>query len=239
MVQVHAHLPLAREQIDFVLVLAPLVAQHLDGNDAADGGIIAAIDAAEAARGDLVEDAIAAEEIAVLVALEQFVALERGEVAASLHEADKLVGLGIARAEFLPGLLDLARIEDSQANRRVGQRGRVVNGHGGVVSRWAAAARRVAAVRRGPARRKARFSSFYRQSRSCQASLHGILASRAASAAGCRAARATRRLTPLGSPGDEVGLASRVAHGYTHGPRALEQMVGIRSSAKRGKGGNR
>ena len=47
--QVQADVPLALEQVDGVVVLAPAPAQHLDGNDAAALWLFGPVDAAEAA----------------------------------------------------------------------------------------------------------------------------------------------------------------------------------------------
>ena len=68
---------LADEQVDALLVLAPAAAQHLDGDDAAAPRVLGPEDAAEAARGHLVQHPVAAQEIAVLVAPEEFAALPR------------------------------------------------------------------------------------------------------------------------------------------------------------------
>src|SRR5207245_6939099 len=74
----HAELALALEQVDAVLVVAPLAAQYLDGDHDTCLRVVGAVDAAETARGDLVQDAVAAEEVALEVALEQLAALPRG-----------------------------------------------------------------------------------------------------------------------------------------------------------------
>ena len=71
-------LAFAHEQVDLLLVLRPLVAQHLDRDDLPGARVVAAVHAAEAAGRDLVQQPVAAEEVAVGVALEELVRLCHG-----------------------------------------------------------------------------------------------------------------------------------------------------------------
>ena len=61
----------ALKQLDLARVFRPSLAQYLDGHDLARARVIGPIDAAKAAGGDSVQEAIAAEKIAVGVAFEQ------------------------------------------------------------------------------------------------------------------------------------------------------------------------
>jgi hypothetical protein len=90
-----AELALAVEQFDLLRVLAPAPPEYLDCHDLARVWVIGAEDSAKAAGGNLVQQTISTQEIAVLFALEQLVALKRSEEALSLESGhkDRLVGV--------------------------------------------------------------------------------------------------------------------------------------------------
>src|SRR5262245_42650571 len=100
----HAESALALEQFDGMLVVAPLAAQHFDGDDAAGARIVGAKDAAKAAGRNLVEDAIAAEEVAVLVPLEELGALPGGQRAFALGDFEKGLRLAAALTQIVPDI---------------------------------------------------------------------------------------------------------------------------------------
>src|SRR5205807_1926899 len=92
-----------------------------DRHDPARLRVVGPIDPAEAAGGDLVEDAVAAEEVAVVVPLEELLALEGGQVALALQDAKERSGVAAALTELGPGLLDLFRAKQTKTDRAVGK----------------------------------------------------------------------------------------------------------------------
>src|SRR5262249_34680328 len=104
--QGHADLAFTDEQLDLLRVLAPAPPQRLDGHEAAWSGIGSREDPAEGPRGDLVQDAVATQEVAVGIALEELLALPRRQLSLALEghqELDRLGGL----ADLFPDLDEL------------------------------------------------------------------------------------------------------------------------------------
>ena len=99
--QRHAHARLALEQVDALLVVAPAAAEHLDGDDAAGGVVLAAEDAAETPRLNLVQQAVAAQDEAVAVALDDLAGLPGGDDALALQEQQELLAVGPAARRSL------------------------------------------------------------------------------------------------------------------------------------------
>ncbi len=91
----------------FCLSIVHLLRKHLDRDHLPGPGVVAAVHAAEAARRDLVEDAVAAEEVPVEVALDQFVRLPGREVLLPLHEPEHLGRGGLLVVQFAQALAQL------------------------------------------------------------------------------------------------------------------------------------
>src|SRR5207247_7628640 len=86
------------EQLDDVGTIRPAVPQDLDGHDAAGLRVVGPKDPAEASRGNLVQQPIAAQEEAVGIAFEEFAGLiGRDEALALADAAELLVGGGRPR----------------------------------------------------------------------------------------------------------------------------------------------
>src|SRR5207237_1164622 len=88
-----------------------------------------AVDPAEAARGDLVQDAVAAQEVAVAVALEELGAVQWRQVALALQKPEERLGVA-GLAQLVPRLLDLPLGHQPQPDRLLRQRARVKVRHG-------------------------------------------------------------------------------------------------------------
>ena len=115
------------------LVLAPAAAEDLDGDDAARARVVGAVDPAEAPRRDLVEDAVAAQEVAVGVALEELRGLEVGQVALAFedaHEVDQ-VGrdLAVLVAHLVDRLVELGLVDQPDPDRQLAEHHRVRDIH--------------------------------------------------------------------------------------------------------------
>src|SRR5262245_14973763 len=89
MLERDADLTLAEEHLDALRVLAPALAQGLDGHPLAVGGAHGAVDAAETTGGHLIEHPVAADEVAGPLSLEQPLALPGSEVAFPLQGAEQ------------------------------------------------------------------------------------------------------------------------------------------------------
>ena len=107
MSQRQADLSFALEQFDSILVVAPAAAQDFDGHDAPRLRIVGTVDSAKAARGDLVKDAIAADDQAVGVAFDKFLRLKGGQVAFAFERKHERQGLAAALADLVPTFLKL------------------------------------------------------------------------------------------------------------------------------------
>src|SRR5262249_44821099 len=122
----------ALEQFDVVLVLAPAAAEDLDGDHAAGLGIVGPKHAAEAAGGDLVKEPVAAQEIAVEVALAELLRLPGGEEALALQGVQEGIEFPALLPQFIPGFLDLHLGYEAQLEELLRRGGRINIGHGNV-----------------------------------------------------------------------------------------------------------
>src|SRR5579883_630657 len=91
MLEKQADFALADEHVDALLVLAPATTQHLDSNHSAVARIFGAIDAAETSRLNLVQQPIPAQDEAVEVALKDFAALPRRQIAFTLESGNQVL----------------------------------------------------------------------------------------------------------------------------------------------------
>ena len=85
--QADPNLALALEEFDFAGVLRPALAKHLDCNNLSRAGIVRSIDAAEAAGGNSIQQPVAAQKVAVRIALDEFGPLPRGQIPFTLQSA--------------------------------------------------------------------------------------------------------------------------------------------------------
>ena len=153
MPQGHAELRLAFEELDLGRVTGPAAAEHLDGDDGARARIIGAKHPAEAAGGNPIEEPIVAQEITVLLPLEELLRLERGEVTLALQRTEYRMRVG-GEPPIIVALLDLRWTRQSKIDRELRQRGSVGTCHSSL-------------VRAGDPQRQ-RIAPFYRTTRLCQ-----------------------------------------------------------------------
>src|SRR5262245_59025330 len=106
-------------------VVAPLAAQHLDRDDGARARIVRAVDAAEAARGDLVEYTVTAQEETVRIVLEELLALPRSQITLALKRQDQRLRVIADRSGFVQAFLKLIQRYQSKTNGFLAQGGGV------------------------------------------------------------------------------------------------------------------
>ena len=109
----------------FCLSIVHLLRSTLIATTCAGPRVVAAIDPAEAAGRDLVEDAVAAQEVPVDVALEELVALPEDEVALPLHAAGSCLGRGLLVVQFDEALADLILADQTQLESELPNSGSV------------------------------------------------------------------------------------------------------------------
>jgi len=77
----------------------------------------------ETARGDLVEHAVAAQEVAVGIALEELQTLPGREIALAFHDPKEVFGIGIVAPDVFPAFLDLGIGQQPELECILGQGG--------------------------------------------------------------------------------------------------------------------
>ena len=135
MVHRHAHSAFALEQFDFVRVLAPALAKDLDGDFRPGPRVIGAEDPAEAAGGNLVEDAEPAEHVAVALAAQKLRRLPGRQVAFAFEQLEEQFGRVDTGTHLLPTFVQLSIVDQVQLAREMSNRSSVRRCHASVHNR--------------------------------------------------------------------------------------------------------
>ena len=130
MAQRQADPPFALEEIDGVVVLAPALAEHLDGDHTPGLRIVRPEEPAEAARSDFVEEAVPSQKVPLLVSLEEFLSLVGCQVALAFHPPEERFG-GRAWADRFPAFFKLLIGHQPQSACQLGELRRVEVCHTG------------------------------------------------------------------------------------------------------------
>ena len=121
----HPELAFAQKQVDLLLVHGPLVAEDLDRHDLPGPRVVPAEYPAEAPGRDFVEDAEAAKEVAVEVALAQLLPLPRRKVPLALQGPDHVLGRTLFVFQFIETLAHLLLGNQSELDRELPDSGSV------------------------------------------------------------------------------------------------------------------
>src|SRR5262249_31660480 len=165
-VQGHADLAFALKQVNGAGVVAPALAQHLDGDTLMRARVLAAIDAPKTTRGNLVVDQVVAEDQSGNLALLDLLALQRRQNALAHQEREQLGRLGRSPVVFLPALVDLCRCYQSVLQQGLDQLVQRLAAHRCSDSPGAGVER---------CSQRAPFALFYARFSSCQAKLRAEL----------------------------------------------------------------
>ena len=120
-VQGHAQTAFTLEALDPLGGVQPASAKNFDCHDVAVARVVAPVHATETTRGDLVQDAIATQQVTVLFALEQLARLQRREQPLAFEHLGELDRCGSVVVEFVEQLARLAFGDQLAADGQLGQ----------------------------------------------------------------------------------------------------------------------
>jgi hypothetical protein len=114
MADAQTEFPFSLEQLHLLLVHRPLIAEHLHRDDLPGSRVVPAVHAAETPRRNLVQDAVAAEEVAIEVALEQLVPLPGREVPLPLHQPHHVGGRRLLVTQLVEAVSHLVGTDQAE-----------------------------------------------------------------------------------------------------------------------------
>src|SRR5205807_1902575 len=109
--------------------LTPAPAQDLDGDYRAAVRVVGPEDAAEAPRGDPIEQTIAAQEVSFSIPLDELLGLPWSQIALPLESAEELVALDAGICHLVANVTKMRIAQKAQLNCLLGQGVRVTNYH--------------------------------------------------------------------------------------------------------------